>query len=681
MNSKSLFFLSVILCGAFVLGCEDIAPSTGGGPGGGPATKVARIEGNVGDLTTFNPVFNAVVYRSATSFVESTRTNANGQFIFEVNLNDQDGINTIVTVKKHGYIDRSIALFLTTDTTLNIGLKIDLSTAAVISGIVRDSTTLFPLRNSNVLYAIPGFSDNVVTSIDGAFTFIVDLVDRDSLPVTLTVSHTGFQTRQRAYTVHKGSSIYLGNVLLSVDRGSTIANVLGRVIDAQSRQPIINATVVLISSLVTDSLLTSGDGGYAFSIDLQGLSSLAGSLRLTKNGYRSRTLNFNVAAGSSVYNDTFLDRDTTTGVPRDSGTGLAHSIALVGITTREIAVAGVGGVEASIVTWEVRDSLGFPIDIDHRDTVAFQLFGAPVSGGAYVSPSLALTNVSGRVATSINSGTVSGVIQFVAKLHRESDGHDIISEPVILTVNAGLPDQNHFSIGPEQVNFAGYDWIARTNAISVQVGDKYSNPVKVGTAVYFNTTGGVIAASGFTDATSHASVILYSGNPLPFFSPRDLLRFPVSLFGDGKGYGWVYSHSLGENSVDILDSILLCFSGRPSVTFSPGSFSVPRLGSTAISVTISDQNGNPLAPGTLIETITEFNPPPLSGWAATASGLPRDALDDFLTRGPGSTDFILVVADGTAGGTPVFMPVVVTVKVNGPNGRGTVSISGTVGNP
>jgi hypothetical protein len=61
--------------------------------------------------------------------------------------------------------------------------------------------------------------------------------------------------------------------------------------------------------------------------------------------------------------------------------------------------------------------------------------------------------------------------------------------------------------------------------------------------------------------------------------------------------------------------------------------------------------------------------------------LPIDPLDDYLTRGPGSTEFILVVADGTAGGTPQYMPVVVTVKINGPNGRITGSISGTVGNP
>ncbi len=681
MKSNYLLIVLIILFVGSFIGCEDL-PSTGGGPGGGPSTKVARIYGVVSDLTTFNPVYNAVVYRTADSFVESTRTNNNGQFVFEVNLNDLDGINTTVLVKKHGYIDRSIALFLRADTLLDIGLNIDLSTSAIIMGVVRDSTTLFPLRNSNVLYAIPGFSENVVTSVDGAFTLIVDLVDRDSLPVTLTVSHTGFQTRQKVYTIYKGATANLGNVLLRVDQASSVGNVLGRVIDAQSRQPIINASVVMTSSLVTDSVLTTGDGAYSFSIDLQGLASLAGSLRITKNGYRSKTANFNVLAGSSSYNDVFLDRDTTTGVPRDSGTGAAHSIALVSVSSREITVFGVGGLEASILIWEVRDSLGFPIDIDHRDTVTFEIVGVPLTGGAYVSPNAVVTNVSGRVATTVNSGTVSGVLQFIAKMHRDTDGKDVISTPVVITVNAGLPDQTHFSIAAQQYNFAGYDWVGRTNFMTVQVGDKYSNPVKSGTAVYFNTTGGVIAASGFTDPTSHATVALYSGNPKPMFFPRDMLAFPASLFGDsGKGYGWIRAFTLGLNNVNVSDSILICFSGRPVITFSTDSIDVLRLGSQDITVTISDQNGNPLAPGTSIETSIEFNPPPLSGWAATASGLPVDLLDDYLTRGFGSTVFTLHVADGTAGGTPVYMPVVVTVKVTGPNGNLSATITGRVGNP
>jgi hypothetical protein len=684
MKSKFILhtLLTVLVLGMW--GCQDLPQTFVPPGGGGTGDRKVRINGTVTDLNSAMPVSGVTIYKYVGSVVDSTLTDANGSFAFEFDV-DADSVSVTLSLKKIRYLVNNYTFVAAANAAYQLDLRLtpDLSTSAIVFGVVRDSSTLYPLRNSNVLYAVPGYSEPVVTSIDGQFTFVIDLVDQDSVPVVFTVSHAGFQSKQVYYVVHRGTTTNLGNLLLRVDAGSSVGQVLGRVIDAQSRQPIINASVVLTSSLVTDSALTSGDGAYSFSIDLQGLVGLSGSLRVTKNGYRSRTASFSVIAGNSSYNDVFLDRDTTTGVTRDSGTGTAHSIALVSVSSKEISVLGVGGLESSILIWEVRDSLGFPIDIDHRDTVTFQIFGAPVVGGAYVSPDVVMSNVSGRVATTVNSGTVSGVIQFEAKLHRETDGVDVISTPVLITVNAGLPHQNHFTIGPDQFNFAGYDWVARTNGILVQVGDRWSNPVKTGTAVYFNSTGGVITASGFTDATSHARVTLYSGNPLPMFFPRDMLRYPAFLFGDsGKGYCQIYAHSLGENNVDILDSTLVCFSGRPQVSFSINTFRLQRGGQVSFAVTVSDENGNPLAPGTTIELALAFNPPPLSGWSAiSSSNFPEGALDDYLTRGPGATDFAVTILDGTAGGTPDSMAVVASVKVDGPNGKLKTSIFGKIGLP
>jgi hypothetical protein len=283
--------------------------------------------------------------------------------------------------------------------------------------------------------------------------------------------------------------------------------------------------------------------------------------------------------------------------------------------------------------------------------------------------------VAGRVATTINSGTVSGVMQFIATLRRNSDGAVISSTPVVITVNAGLPDQAHYTVAPRQYNFAAYNWLGRTNDITVQVGDVYSNPVKTGTSVYFNTTGGVIAASGFTAPTSHATVLLYSGNPLP----RDATLTPPALFGDGTGYAWVRAHSLGQNSVNVIDSVLILFSGVSNITLSTSTVHIDSGGCVDVSVTVADQNGNPLAPGTLIKTEVEFTPPEGTNWSVLASGLPEDPLADFLTRGPGHTEFTLHICDGTPGGTPSRMPFNVKISVTGPNGNTFTTVSGDVG--
>jgi hypothetical protein len=452
--------------------------------------------------------------------------------------------------------------------------------------------------------------------------------------------------------------------------------VTGHVLDFVTNIPVYNASVILTTPAGVDSLTTGGDGAFAFLVDLQGLEGTTGSVRIWKNGYRATTFNFSVSAGEIITQDVELTRDTTTGVPPGtSGTGDARSIAFVSLSANQISVAGVGGTETSIIIWEVRDSLGYPIDIDHADTVFFSIIGVPVFGGAYVSPAWAITNAAGRVATTINSGTVSGVLQFNATLRRNSDGAVVTSLPVVITVNAGLPDQAHFTIGARQFNFAAYNWVGRDNDITVQVGDKYSNPVKVNTAVYFNTTGGVIAASGFTSPSSHATVKLYSGNPLP----RDATLAPPSLFGDGTGYAWVRAHTLGENSVNVVDSVMILFSGVSNITASTYNVHVPAGSCVDVTVSIADQNGNPLAPGTQIQTEVEFTPPEGTNWSVLASGLPEDPLGDWLTRGAGSTDFVLRICDGTPGGIPSTMPFNVKISVTGSNGNVFTTVSGDVG--
>lgn len=668
-----LIFLMVLFAAAFgLVGCEDLPVVDENADTG--ANKV--IQGQVIDLGTGSVVQNASVELTFAGGTSGVTTGSDGVFRFEVNLNASSDDLARIVVTKAGFIQKVVNFTVGSDTNLVVAMSVDFSTSTWVKGVLRDSVTSFPLRNALILLTLPGVVDQYVTAVDGKFIMAANLVDRDSMPVRLTTVLDGYKVKTITVTCYRGDTTDLQNVLLQVDAGSSIGQVSGHVLDFITNLPVNNATVVLTTPIFVDSQATGGDGLFSFAVDLQGLAGVSGTVRVSKNGYSTTTFNFTVNAGQIVNRDVQLERDTTTGVPPDpNGTGDARSIAFVSLSANQISVAGVGGTESAIITWEVRDSLGFPIDIDHSDTVFFQLVGTPMFGGAYVSPSYAVTNVAGRVATTINSGTVSGVLQFIATLRRESDGVVITSTPAVITVNAGLPDQAHYTIGPRQFNFAAYNWLGRTNDITVQVGDKYSNPVKTGTAVYFNTTGGVIAASGFTDQTSHATVVLYSGNPLP----RDATLTPPSAYGDGTGYAWVRAHSLGENSVDVIDSVLVLFSGASNITLSTSNVHVDTGGCVTVAVTIADQNGNPLAPGTLIKTEVEFTPPEGTNWSVLASGLPEDPLADFLTRGNGSTEFTLQICDGTPGGTPARMPFNVKISVTGPNGNTFATVSGDVG--
>jgi hypothetical protein len=665
MNSKFLVLL-VALCFALgVWGCEDVPPDAAG---------TVKIAGVVRDLSTSAVIQNATVFINAGGTLDSVVTGTDGSFTFEVGVNALADGGTI-TVKKSGYEVKDVNVPNANATSFDISLKPDLSNSALIVGTLRDSTTLYPLRGGTVILTLPGVVDQFVTLNDGNFRLVADLVDRDSLPVTLTTVKDGYKTKSFGVTVHRGQTKDVGNVLMQVDGGSSVVTVLGRIIDNTSHNPVNNAMVTLATPIYTDSVATGGDGSFSFTVNLQGLSSVAGTVKAAKSGYRTNSYNFSANAGDTFTQDLTILRDTTTGVPIDSaGTGNAHSIALISLSSREISVYGVGGTESSVIIWEVRDSLGFPIDIDHRDTVMFSLSGVPTTGAnpAYVSPSTAMTNVSGRVATTINSGTVSGVMQFVASLRRESDGQVISSTPVVITVNAGLPDQVHFSLAPVEYNFPGLDWLGRTDRITVQVGDKYSNPVKTNTAVYFNTTGGIINASGFTNPDGQASVDLHSGAPRP--------SDPTY----GNGFAWTRAMTVGENGATVQDSILILFSGFAEISgVSPSTFAVNAASghtSGPISFTVSDANGNPLSQGTHIQVTLQYTPPPNTTINLTVNGDIDVTLGDTQAKGIGTTQFSFSVVDQSAPALGSPIPVTATIKVTSRNGNPPVrSINGTIG--
>src|SRR5512142_2710563 len=269
-NAKNILLGLLVVVAFGLWNCEDAeTPAGTGGVRGIVTTRVARINGAVHDGANV-PIYNAKVYRSAAdgALLDSTTTNPDGQFVFEVVYTEaSDTLNTWITVKKHGYVSnaKSLQLVAGFQYTVDFLMALDLSTSAIVSGVVRDSTTLFPLRNSLVIFSVPGFSDQVVTGVDGTFTFVVDLIDVSTLPVNVTISHSGYQAKSMTVNVNNGQSYSIGSILLHEDRSSTIGTIVGRVLDATNQLPILNASVTLASSLSTDSVLTNGDGAYSFS--------------------------------------------------------------------------------------------------------------------------------------------------------------------------------------------------------------------------------------------------------------------------------------------------------------------------------------------------------------------------------------------------------------------------------
>src|SRR5690606_25805278 len=159
------------------------------------------------------------------------------------------------------------------------------------------------------------------------------------------------------------------------------------------------------------------------------------------------------------------------------------------------------------------------------------------------------------------------------------------------------------------------------NPISIIAGDKYGNPVRPGTAVYFTTDAGVIEGSVLTNDQGRGSVNLISANPLP-----------------NDGIALITATTADENEQEVSAQTAVVMSGVPIVTVSP---TTAVLGQT-YTLTVHDQNQNPLVQGTTISVRVE-------GTKVKAVGNTSVTLDDtaflggltwdHVVRGPGITEF------------------------------------------
>jgi len=422
----------------------------------------------------------------------------------------------------------------------------------------------------------------------------------------------------------------------------------GRVVRSDNLLPVGNAIVRLADR--TEFTYSDANGYYSLTIQLDS----AATLRVIafKEGFGPDSIQVYAVPGRVVDVPTLKLKASESSPGGGRRSGPAANIVLVSVSDVDLSVRGTGGNETSRITFEVRDANGVPVDAEHKRTVQFDIIGG---GDAFVSPTSAETDtLTGRVVTIVNSGTVAGALQVRALT--DYGGKAIASIPVALTIHGGPPHKDHFGIAVEKLNFPGYNIFGLRDAITVYIGDRYSNPTRVGTAVYFRTTGGIIEASAFTDKYGQATVSLISAEPRPYDNVL------------GAGFAWVTAQTVDENRQDIYKSAVVLFSGVPRITVSPTSFALPDMGRQAFNYTVSDQNGNPLASGTSISVSAQ-------GGAVTVAGQSQVSLPD--TQDKRWTRFSFELLDSAPQDSLPPQPVVVKISVTGPNGSEEVTISGT----
>lgn len=419
---------------------------------------------------------------------------------------------------------------------------------------------------------------------------------------------------------------------------------MGRVIDSQSNNPIENAVVKVIDPSIVE--LTDSNGYFNINFELKESKNVV--IIASKESYVSDTTEAIAVPGRTI-DLPVLQLDATEGTPVISGH--AASIVLASQSTDHIGVKESGSPETAQLVFEVQDSSGQPINLNNSLEVRFMI-GAGPGGGEFVHPTSVFTNNDGQAKTYITSGTKAGVVQVIAEA--SADTGIVRSKPVTIAIHGGLPDSTHFGLAVEKLNFPGYNIYGLTDRITAFVGDKYSNPVRPNTVVWFNTDGGIIEGSALTDLQGQASVNLISAAPQPIH--------PVL----GPGFGTITANTIDENQNMITEDAIVLFSGYPVISIQPSSFSIPNGGVQTFSYTVSDQNSNPLAGGTGITVTVE-------GESIETFGTLSVDLPD--TQSPAWTTFSFLVFDSDT--AVVSRPVSIGIETSGPNGGAILSISGT----
>ncbi len=421
----------------------------------------------------------------------------------------------------------------------------------------------------------------------------------------------------------------------------------GNVINGETGAPLENVVVELRQVDPAQTALSGALGNFSFEFEVTENREV--QIIAFKEGFRGDTTSA-LAVPGRVVQAPLLRLAPTTAVSNNSGN--AKSIYLYSQSSAGIGIISAGDPEFAQLVFQVVDSLGQPVDLQHAAQVQFRVLSGP-GGGEYISPDSALTNGNGRVEAFLFSGFKAGVVQVQARIVKAG----IESNPISIAIHGGYPDLSHFSVGPEQLNIPGLLFINLEDPITALVGDKFSNPARPGTAVYFKTGGGVIGAVAQTDENGLASVILRSGLPHPVH--------PVL----GPGFAAIKAQTLDENQDTISVSTLVLFSGYPVISVNPSSgFQIPAGESKIFYYTVRDQNGNPLAQGNSISVEVE-------GEGTKAAGDVRVNLPD--TQSPSWTSFLFTVED--ISDSVYVRPVTVKVKNTGPNGDAFLTITGSIG--
>ena len=612
-----------------------------------------------GDATIFGKVINSTsgspiegVSIRALNRTEDVKTDSIGEYYLLLDI--KPGESNVVTLEasKEGFnsalinnLGIAIGDTVSAPPVALLALSITEGIAS-LSGKVVNGLTAAPLEGANIRAL--DHTEIALSDSNGNYVLSIAFEEGESNVVNLEIGYAGFLTTTIPNVgLLIGDTIVMSTAnLLPIDPDGSKAIVKGVVVDNVFFDPIEGVQIRAIGH--NETTLSNELGNFSLSIVIKIDESNVVDLIFSQEDFVTDTLlNVTLTVDNTI---TLPNKEL---IPANRA-GPPSNATIVNVTRTSISIQGVGGdEETSELTYRLQDVNGITLDRFRPTDVTFSLFGP--GGGEFISPLVATTDAEGLVRTALNSGTIAGAVQIIASF---DPGTGVInSAPTPIAIHGGQPDSAHFSLRSSTLNIAGLVSL-REATVTAIIGDKFSNFVRPGTAVQFQSKYGIIEGSAVTNEGGQASVILISAAPLPITSDSGFVR--------------ITGETRDENGKSIFDSTFVLFSGHTKVEMVgfAGTFTIADGGDETFTVRVSDiEFGNPLEGGSTID---------ISASVGAVSG--SAVIPDTQTKGITTTLFDFTVRDDQPAEDPPVppSPSTITILVTSPNGNVKLEISGTI---
>lgn len=191
----------------------------------------------------------------------------------------------------------------------------------------------------------------------------------------------------------------------------------------------------------------------------------------------------------------------------------AQTITFISATPELVSLKGTGGLETSVVRFQVLGQAGNPVKGVCVSFAPSTTVGGLTLVQSKCSPSGpesygSSTDENGFVSTIVQGGTVATAVRVTATANK------ISTQSSRLAVTTGIPDQNSTSLSLSDLAPVGWEYDGITSTATIRLADAFNNPAPNGTAVTFTTSGGAIDGSCLTLGGA-CTVEWRSQNPRP----------------------------------------------------------------------------------------------------------------------------------------------------------------------